>query len=228
MERTLPIYSIYPWLTFSGNFILNKMKRLPNLYGVLWNGIPRPSHVIIEFGWIISPLLFWILIYLPSRWVIHMSNPVSASRREISLSINKSAPFLLKTLCGYTLITAITSPGSTSGTQSPSPLIVYYSPSGEPLSISTWRVFDSLLTFFPLHTLHLLAKSIDSPCPPHSSQGPVLCEYIPGPICLIIVLIPLPLQAVHVTTAVASVPPTPLQVPQILYLSRSRSKVWPL
>jgi len=204
------------------------MKRLPNLYGVLWNGIPRPSQVIIEFGWIISPLLFWILIYLPSRWVMHMSNPVRASSRVISFSINRSAPFLLKSLCGDTLITAMTSPGSISGTQSPSPLIVYYSPSGEPLSISTWSVFYSLLTFFPLQTLHLLAKSIDSPCPPHSSQGPVLCEYIPGPICIITVLIPLPLQAVHVTTAVASVPPSPLHAEQILYLSRSRSIVLPL
>ena len=157
-----------------------------------------------------------------------MSNPVSASRRVISLSINKSAPFLLKVLCGDTLITAITSPGSTSGTQSPSPWIVYYSPSGEPLSTSMLIVFYSLLTFFPLHTLHLLAKSIDSPCPPHSSQGPVLCEYIPGPICLIIVLIPLPLQAEHVTTAEASVPPTPLHALQILCLSRSISKDLPL
>ena len=71
-------------------------------------------------------------------------------------------------------MTAITSPGSISGTQSPSPCNVYYSPSGEPLSTSTYRVLFSFLTFLPLHTLHLLAKSIYSPYPLHSSHGPVL------------------------------------------------------
>ena len=66
----------------------------------------------------------------------------------------------MKSLFGLILTIAITSPGSTSGTQSPSPDIVYYSLSGAPLSTSTVSVFLSLTTFLPLHILHLFAISM--------------------------------------------------------------------
>lgn len=176
----------------------------------------------------ILPDSFYILFWEPSKWEMVISRPVRASRRVISLSMNKSAPFLLNVLFSFILITAITSPGSTSGTQSPSPWSVNYSLSGDPLSTSTYSVLVSLLTFLPLHTLQRFAMSIIWPCPSHSSQGPVLWLYIPGPIYLIMVRMPLPLQTVHVWTADASDPPIPLQALQIRYLSTSRSKVLPL
>jgi len=154
--------------------------------------------------------------------------PVSASKREISFSMYKSAPFLLKILLGLILITTTTSPASTSGTWSPSPWIVNYSPLGEPLSISTLSFFLSRLTFLPLQALHLFSMLIISPWPLQCSQGPVDWEYIPGPICLILVTIPLPLQCGQVTTAVASVPPIPSQTLQTRYLSTSTSISLPL
>src|SRR5450830_1082792 len=42
---------------------------------------------------------------------------------------------------------------------------------------------------------------------------------MPGPSCIITVLIPRPLQPLQVITALASVPPTPLHFPHILCLS---------
>jgi len=116
---------------------------------------------------------------------------------DFFLHKKRSAPFLLKTLWGTSFITTITSPASTSGTSSPSPCMVYYSPFGAPLSTSILSFFFSATIFFPLHVLHFLVSSIVSPLPLHSSQGPLLYEYIPGPNYIITVLIPFPLQPLH-------------------------------
>jgi len=89
------------------------------------------------------------------------SRPVSASNKEISFSINKSAPFLWNNLCFFSLMTITTSPASASGTSSPSPCLIYFSPLGAPLSTSTAKFFDSFFNFFPLHVLHNFDGSID-------------------------------------------------------------------
>lgn len=204
------------------------MNKFPKLYIFLWKGIPSPSTTLISSCLITSPGLFLILIFLPSKWVITKSTPVKAFNSNTSFSITKSAPFLKKFLWGICLTWTITSPASASGTSSPSPWIVYYSLSGAPLSISTFIVFISCLIFFPLQALHFFVGSTLSPYPLHSSHGPDLCEYIPGPNCIITVLIPFPLQPLQVTTALASVPPTPLHFAHILCLSISNSVSFPL
>jgi hypothetical protein len=49
------ILEIWSYVTYSGNFTENFIKRFPVLYGVLWKGNPRPSQVIIESGFMIYP-----------------------------------------------------------------------------------------------------------------------------------------------------------------------------
>jgi len=155
------------------------------------------------------------------------SQPVRASNKEISFSINKSAPFLLNTLWGCSSTTIITSPGSQSGYSSDSPWNKYFSPWGAPLSTSTSITFFSFTTFLPLQFLHLSASSICSPVPLQSEQGPVDYEYIPGPNIVIFVLIPLPLQPEHVELA-PFCPPLPSHFEQILSLFTAIFELFPL
>jgi len=90
--------SNYYLFKVSGNFTLNNTKRLPNLYGFLWKGKPFSKIVIRESGLMTSPGVLFTLNDVSSKNFTTKSQPVNASRREISFSINKSAPFLLKTL----------------------------------------------------------------------------------------------------------------------------------
>lgn len=91
------------------------MNRLPNLYGFLWNGRPFSSTVISESGLTTTPGSVYTLNLDPSKKFTTKSQPDSASKRVISFSIKRSAPFLLNVLCGYSSTTIITSPGSLSG-----------------------------------------------------------------------------------------------------------------
>lgn len=159
--------------SWSGNTTLNNTNRLPNLYEFLWNGRPLSSIVIKESGFTTYPGEVYALNLVPSRKSITKSRPVSASRSVISFSIKRSAPFLLKVLWGYSLTTIITSPGSLSGCSSDSPWNTYFSPCGDPLSITASRTFFSLITFLPLQFWHLFSSLIASPVPPQSSHGPV-------------------------------------------------------
>lgn len=79
-------------------------------------------------GFITYPGVLLTLKEDPSKKSTTKSQPVRASNKEISFSINKSAPFLLKTLCGCSSTTIITSPGSQSGYSSDSPWNKYFSP----------------------------------------------------------------------------------------------------
>ena len=88
-------------INLSGKVTLNAINKLPNSKGFLWKGRPLPSIVLRSSGLITSPGLFLILIFDPSRWVIEKSTPVSASANVIVFSMRRSAPFLLKRLCGY-------------------------------------------------------------------------------------------------------------------------------
>jgi len=151
------------------------------LYGFLWNGRPFSSSVISESGLITVPGVLFTLRFDPSRYLIMKSQPVRASLRLMFFSKNKSAPFLLKSLCGYSLTTIITSPASFSGCSSLSPWKIYFSPCGEPLSIQHSITFFSFTTFFPLQFLHLSSSLMVVPYPLQLSQGPVDYEYIPGP-----------------------------------------------
>jgi len=120
-----------------------------------------------------------------------------------------------------------TSPGSLSGCSSDSPWKIYFSPWGAPLSTTASRTFFSLTTFFPLQSGHLLASSITSPVPLQSVHGPVDYEYIPGPNMVILVTIPLPLQAGQVELA-PFFPPLPSHFLQILSLFTAILLVFPL
>jgi len=126
---------IYDSSKVSGNLTLNNTNKLPNLYGFLWKGKPLSSTVIKVSGLITIPFALWILSFVPSKKSTAKSHPERDSRRVISFSIKRSAPFLLKTLCGYSFTTMTTSPASLSGCSSDSPWKMYFSPWGEPLSI---------------------------------------------------------------------------------------------
>lgn len=203
------------------------MNKLPNLYEFLWNGRPLSSTVIKESGFTTWPGYVVALNLVPSRKSTTKSTPVKASSNVISFSIRRSAPFLLKSGCGYSFTTIITSPASLSGCSSDSPWNTYFSPCGAPLSTFASRTFFSLNTFLPLQSGHLLASSIYSPVPPQSSHGPVDCEYIPGPSIVILVTIPRPLHFEHVEFA-PSLPPFPPHVLQILSLFTAIFVVFPL
>jgi hypothetical protein len=77
---------------------LNKTNRFPNLYGFLWNGSPFSSTVIRLSGLITYPGVLITLKVDPFKNSTVKSQPVRDSNKEISFSISKSAPFLLKTL----------------------------------------------------------------------------------------------------------------------------------
>jgi hypothetical protein len=81
--------------------------------------------VMSESGLMISPGVLFTLNDVSSKKFTIKSHPVKASSKDISFSINKSAPFLLNTLCGYSSTTTITSPGSTPGASSDSPWKTY-------------------------------------------------------------------------------------------------------
>lgn len=180
-----------------------------------------------ESGLMTSPGVLFTLNDVSSKKFTIKSHPVKASSKDISFSINKSAPFLLNTLCGYSSTTTITSPGSTPGASSDSPWKTYLWAWGLPLSISTSIIFFSLITFLPLHCLHLRASSIYSPDPPQSEQGPVDYVYIPGPNILNFVWTPLPLHPVQVELAPFS-PPLPSHFEQILSLVTGIFALFPL
>lgn len=120
------------------------------------------------------------------------------------------------------------SPGSIPGNSSDSPEKTYCSPFGAPLATSTSINFLDFTTLFPLQLLHRSLSLIISPSPLQTSQGPVDWEYIPGPSCIILVLIPLPLHASHCLTPPSFAEPFPLQASQILSLVICILAVFPL
>jgi len=61
----------------------------------------------------------------PSRWVILKLIPERACKREIFLVIERSAPFLSKTLCFSILTTKTISPAIIPGASSPSPVYTF-------------------------------------------------------------------------------------------------------
>ena len=125
MEET---WLLCPSSRESGNLTLKRTNKFPNLYEFLWNGRPLSSIVIKVSGFITDPGALWTLNFDPSRKSTVKSHPARDSRRLISFSIKRSAPFLLKTLCGCSFTTIQTSPASLSGCSSDSPWKMYFSP----------------------------------------------------------------------------------------------------
>jgi hypothetical protein len=74
------------------------INRFPNLKGFLWKGKPFSSTVIRESGVMTYPGVLFTLNDVSSKNLTTKSHPVNASSKDISFSINKSAPFLLNTL----------------------------------------------------------------------------------------------------------------------------------
>ncbi len=122
--------------------------------------------------------------------------------------INKSAPFLVNTLCYFYWVTNIKSPAIASGISFPSPDKVIGWLLGVPFSIGTYIVLVFYIIFLPLHYLHFPPYDIIYPCPEHLSQFFWTCWYIPGPIWYIYqylkyvtcTTIPFPLQVLHFYT----------------------------
>src|SRR4051812_26320273 len=75
------------------------------------------------------------------------------------------------------------------------------------------------MTFFPLQSLHLSFSLITSPSPLQSGHVCWSC-WIIGPICLMMILMPLPLHDWHVLDA-PSFPPLPSHLGQMICFCRA-------
>ena len=140
---------------------------------------------------------------VPSKCLISKLYPVKASNKEIFLSMNKSAPFLVKIGCFFIIILTYKSPAIMSGASSPSPVSIQSCSWGTPGSneyyiyllpneISISLVLSTIL--FPLQVLHLFLGSHNSPSPLQSGQCYYEWVYIPGPNITIFSIIFRPLQ----------------------------------
>jgi len=135
------------------------------------------------------------------------SNPHRASYKVMFNVIAISACFLLNVLWSFSFMVMMTSPATQSGYSSALFGKVYLWLLGMPLSIWTSSVSFSFRIFWALHTLHFLPWGITIPSPLHLLHWDVVCVYIPGPIWIILVTLPFPLQSLHL---VAPSPPNPL------------------
>jgi len=100
------------------------------------------------------------------------------------------------------------SPGSKSGSWSPSPLKTIFWPSIIPGSTWTSSIFLSLIVFLPLQYLQRSRGLIRSPCPLQSEHIVCKCCNIPGPNCWICTCNPEPWHVEHCSTE-PFFPPTP-------------------
>ena len=210
----------------SGNLTLKRMKRLPYCHDVLWNGIPLFLIVSIYSGLMTCPSDVWTLNLVPSIKSTTKSIPHIDSTSVISLVKRRSAPLRLKVACFCSATIKTTSPASLFGNSSASPWKIYFSPSGDPLSIMTSRTFYYFWTFLPEHTSHLFNSGMISPLPSHLSQSSRTSLKWP-PNDLVTLIVPFPRHIEHFLLAPYS-PPFPLQVSHILSLLTLTLVVFPL
>mmetsp|Transcript_4805 Transcript_4805/g.13882 ORF Transcript_4805/g.13882 Transcript_4805/m.13882 type:complete len:231 (+) Transcript_4805:1066-1758(+) len=183
-------------LSVLGKSTWNAMYKFPLTNGLPRLGIPSPDTSIMygmdrpESGSFVSPRmtspgLVLTIISLPSRWLKRSENPVRAWFRLISCMISKSAPFLLNRSCSFSCMIKLTSPVSLPGISSAIPRKLIFWLLTAPFSTCTSMTFRSFLVFAMY------------PFPPQVEHGRCICVIIPGPICLISMTNPCPLQAEH-------------------------------
>mmetsp|Transcript_49918 Transcript_49918/g.108520 ORF Transcript_49918/g.108520 Transcript_49918/m.108520 type:complete len:201 (-) Transcript_49918:508-1110(-) len=138
-------------------------------------------------GLTISPGCVLMRSFLPSRCVISISKPQSASTSEMLRSMKRSAPFLLKVSCSCCFRTKTTSPASADGCSSAISRKTTLWLSGEPFCMCTSSTSLSCL----------VVK--DFPVPLQELHGDCIC-WIIGPVRITSILIPWPSQSRHSCT----------------------------
>mmetsp|Transcript_89541 Transcript_89541/g.248657 ORF Transcript_89541/g.248657 Transcript_89541/m.248657 type:complete len:275 (+) Transcript_89541:291-1115(+) len=116
--------------------ILGQSESSMTSHSVLPSSLARGSKPWL-IGLTISPGDVFTSSFLPSKCVIPISKPQSASTSEILRSINRSAPFRLNSVCSCCFKTKITSPASASGCSSAISRKTTLWLSGEPFWICT-------------------------------------------------------------------------------------------
>mmetsp|Transcript_101926 Transcript_101926/g.183883 ORF Transcript_101926/g.183883 Transcript_101926/m.183883 type:complete len:303 (-) Transcript_101926:1037-1945(-) len=141
----------------------------------------------LAIGFTISPGEVLMMSLRPSRWTSSIWKPQRASTREMSLSMYKSAPFLLKMSCGCSFSIKFTSPVSASGCSSAfsrnTTLWLSVAPFWTTTSSTSRSDFDLK----------------DLPCPPHSWHADCIC-WIMGPIRITCTVTPRPSHPAHFCT----------------------------
>lgn len=98
-------------------------------------GIPSSLIIIISPGYVISPILRYIITSWPSKWIILISKPKRAYFNVIFIDVLRSSPTLSNLSWDNYWSLNITSPALWSTNSSAASLNLSSCPSGEPFSI---------------------------------------------------------------------------------------------
>mmetsp|Transcript_4991 Transcript_4991/g.16087 ORF Transcript_4991/g.16087 Transcript_4991/m.16087 type:complete len:258 (+) Transcript_4991:333-1106(+) len=177
--------------------------------------MPASGTARMESGWMTWPGLVLIRMARPSGWSTVNLQPQSASTRETSFSITRSAFLRLNTGWSFCCSTNTRSPGVMPGASSACSRKVIFCPWRMPFSTKTSMTLRSWATLRPLHVLHRSCARITRPSPWHASQGACDCE-IMGPIWRMKTFMPRPLHSSQGRSAPA-LPPRPSHVEQITF-----------
>mmetsp|Transcript_67347 Transcript_67347/g.170872 ORF Transcript_67347/g.170872 Transcript_67347/m.170872 type:complete len:200 (+) Transcript_67347:375-974(+) len=179
----------------SGNLMFKIKNKVPRTKGLLYVGMPSSGSAFRPVpsanGWMTSPGFVFAMNCRPSRCVISLLKPVSASRRSISRVRKRSAPCLRKSECSCWCTTTTKSPVSQSGCSSALPTKTSFCPCCIPFSTKTSRTSRNFFVLTtvptPAHTGHGPGRGcnagpwrITCPEPRHSAQGPVSGAAVPS------------------------------------------------
>jgi hypothetical protein len=112
-------------------------------------GIPSSFNIFQLKGCTTSPSLLVIVTILPSRCLIYLVNPSTASCRLMSMFMYKLLPTRLKTGCSFCFKVKMMSLWTISTIYSPCLSNLMLSPEAIPRSISTTTLLPSLTSLLP-------------------------------------------------------------------------------